>query len=150
MANYRITKPRITWGFNLLNTLSVGYLLDNVRAGPQPRAGSTTAQSPSGVGDAWTVGTDYLLAFDLRWIPQVDTAVPLATGWDGATGVAEFLRSARDMNLFRFWYDAATNFVFNDCYLVEPMTGYGDPEPDGTRRLSMVIRSYTGTRFDGY
>src|SRR5581483_7393698 len=123
MPNYRITYPMIKWGAAFANTLHVGYWLDNVNAWDEPRAGSETVQSPSGAEDAWDVGTDYYLAGDITFIPTTDTADPLATGWDGTTGVRAFLAWARDKNLLRFYPDATDATTHIDCYLVEPMQG---------------------------
>lgn len=148
MTSFRRTLPKITWGAAFANTLNVGYWLDNVKAGDTPRAGSVQDQAPSGVEDAWTVGTDYVLECELRWIPQVDTASPLATGWDGATGVRAFLQWARDKNQLRFFPDASSG-TFLTCYLAEPMSGSPDPDADGSRRLKLVMRNST-TAWDGY
>lgn len=149
MPNYRITRPMIKWGAAFANTLSIGYWLDNVSAGDEPRAGSETVQTPSGVEDSWTVGTDYILNGDVRFIPPADTASPVATGWDGATGFRAFLAWARDKNLVRFYPDATDAATHTDCYLVSPMTGQGASEADGTRMVSLKLRNSTAA-FDGY
>ncbi len=120
-----------------------------MKAYPQPRDGSETLQSPSGVEDAWTVGTDYVLEGAIGWIPQTDSADPLATGWDGATGFAAFLTWARDKNLIRFYPDATDGAASIDCYLVEPARGAPDPEPNGQRRVRLVLRN-PSTAFAGY
>lgn len=149
MTSYRRAYPKILWGAALANTLNVGYWLDNVTAWDEPRAGSEQAQAPSGVEDAWTVGRDYYLQADITWIPQTNTASPLATGWDGAAGVREFLAWARDKNLIRFYPDANDAATHIDCYLVDPMNGSPAPEVDGSRRLTLKIRN-GATPFDGY
>lgn len=148
MADYRAKRPKILWGASFANTLSFGYPLDSVKAGDEPRAGSSVDQAPSGVEDAWTVGTDYVLAASVRYIPQTDTASPVATGWDGATGFRAFLAWARDKNLVRFYPDKDAG-TFIDCYLVEPMTGQPELEEDGTRVLALKLRS-PSVSFDGY
>lgn len=149
MPNHRITYPKILWGAALANTLNVGYWLDNVSAGPEPRAGSEQVQTPSGIEEAWTVGTDYVLQADIAWIPQTNVASPLATGWDGATGVGAFLSWAQDKNVFRFFPDATDAATHFDCYLVAPMSGQPTPEADGSRRLTIKIRN-AAAAFDGY
>lgn len=144
----RFKLPKILWGAGFANTLWLGYPLDNISAGDEPRAGSSFDQAPSGVEDAWIVGTDYVLSADLRYIPQADTAVPVATGWDGPTGFRAFLQSARNKNLVRFYPDKdAAGYI--DSYLVEPMSGQGDPEDDGTRRVRIKLRNSV-TPYDGY
>lgn len=148
MPLYRFKRPKILWGAGFANTLSLGYPLDNISAGDEPRAGSSVDQAPSGVEDAWTVGTDYVLGADVRYIPQADTAVPVATGWDGATGFREFLKYARDKNLVRFYPDKDAG-TYIDSYLVDPMTGQGDLEDDGTRRVRVKLRN-PATPYDGY
>lgn len=140
MPDYRLKVPKILWGAALANTLTLPYPLDNVIAGPEPRAGSESDQAPSGVEDAWTVGTDYILEGDARWIPQAT--------WDGATGFAAFLTWARDKKVIRFYPDKDAG-TYIDCYLVEPMTGQGEQENDGTRRIRLRLRNVT-TAFDGY
>jgi hypothetical protein len=148
MSNYRVTFAKILWGAGFANTLNVGYLLDNVKAGDEPRAGSAFDQAPSGVEDSWITGFDFILEAELRWIPPVNTASPVATGWDGTTGVRAFLAWARQKNVVRFYPDA-TSGTSIDCYLADPMQGYGDVETDGTRRLPLKLRN-SSTAFDGY
>ena len=148
MTDFRAKRPKILWGSGFANTLSFGYPLDNVQAGDEPRAGSVVDQAPSGVEDAWTVGTDYVLSADVRYIPQTDTASPVATGWDGATGFRAFLQWARDKNLVRVYSDKDGG-TFIDSYLVEPMSGQPELEEDGTRRLRIKIRN-ASTAYDGY
>lgn len=148
MPDYRTKRPKILWGPGLANVLTIGYALDNVTRGPEPRAGHAVDQAPSGVEDAWDGGTDYLLTFDVGYIPREDTADPVATGWDGASGFAEFLTWVRNKNLMRFYPDKDGG-TYIDSYLVEPMSGQGSPEQDGTTRVTMKIRN-PATRYDGY
>lgn len=149
MPDYRITLPMVKWGVGYANTLRAGYLLDNVTGWDEPRAGSDAVQAPSGVEESWIVGTDYLLAGDLTFIPQSDTTDPVATGWSGATGVRAFLAWGRDKNVLRFYPDATDAATYIECYLVEPMTGEPASEQDGTRRVKLKLRNST-TPFDGY
>ena len=148
MPSNRFKTPKITWGASFANTLNIAYPVDNVTAGDEPRAGSTFDRSVSGVEDAWIAGTDYLLTADIRWIPQVDTTTPLATGFDGATGVRAFLAWARQKNPLRWFPDAASG-TFITCYLAEPVQGLPPAESDGTRKLTVTLRNVT-TAFDGY
>ena len=148
MPSYRQKTPKITWGAAFANTVSIAYPLDSVSAGDEPRAGSSFDRVSSGVEDAWITGTDYLLTADIRWIPQVDTATPLATGWDGATGVRAFLAWARQKNQLRFFPDAASG-TYITCYLAEPMQGLPSAESDGSRKLTFTFRS-ASTAWDGY
>lgn len=148
MTDFRRTIAKILWGSSFANTLTFGYLLDNDTSGSEPREGSAWTQSPSGVEDAWITGTDYRFQCDARWIPQVDTTSPLATGWDGATGFRAFLEYARAKNLVRVYPDAA-GVTFIDSYLVEPMKGLPTLEDNGQRRLAMQFRN-ASTAYDGY
>jgi hypothetical protein len=148
MPTYRLALAKILWGAGFANTLSVGYRLDNATSGSEPRAGSVFVQSPSGIEDSWIVGTDYVLQCEARWIPQTDTASPLATGWDGASGGRAFLEWARAKNIIRFYPDA-TGATSIDSYLFEPMQGLPTPEADGQRRLAFKIRNAT-TPYDGW
>lgn len=149
MPSYRLTRPRIIWGPTLSTWLTLGYPLDNVSAGDEPREGSETVQTPSGVEDSWRVGTDYVLTADVRFIPPTDTSSPLATGWDGTLGFRAFLAWARDKNVIRFLPDANDAGTYIDCYLVAPMTGQGTSENDGTRMVTLKLRN-SATPFDGY
>lgn len=148
MPSNRFARPKILWGAAFVNTINVGYPLDNVTAGDEPRAGSVFDQSVSGLEDSWITGRDYLLTGDLRHIPQTDTTSPVATGWDGATGVREFLAYARQKNVIRFYPDASAG-AFIDCYLSDPMKGAGSTETNGLRKLTITLRNTT-TAFDGY
>ena len=148
MTSFRRTRPKITWGAAFANTVDFGYPLDNVTAGDEPRAGSVFDRSTAGVEDAWITGVDYLLTAEHRWIPQVDTAAPLATGWDGATGVRAWLAWARQKNAYRFYPDA-TSGTYITCYLADPMQGVPAYESDGTRKLTATHRNIT-TPWDGY
>lgn len=145
--SFRLTAPKIVWNGH---TLTFGYPLDNVKCGDSPREGSEQLQSPAGSEDAWTVGTDYLLEADVRWIPGTVSSAPVATGWDDATtGVRLFLQWARDKNAFTFYPDQNSGTNIANCYLVDPMTGTPDPEADGSRQLKLKIRN-ASTPFDGY
>jgi hypothetical protein len=95
MASYRLLAPYIRWGSTLQNAWYLPFPLDNVSSGSEPRQGSEFVQAPSGVEDAWLVGTDYLLQADARWLPQADVVGPYAraTGWDGTLGIRAFLES---------------------------------------------------------
>jgi hypothetical protein len=148
MTDLRLKLAKILWGPAFANTLNIGYPFDNFASGSTPRDGSEQTQAPSGVEDAWTIGTDYLLDVVARYIPQVNTGSPVATGWDGATGFRAFLEWARDKNLVRLYGDAAGG-AFIDCYLVDPMTDTPTPEADGTRTIHLRFRN-SASAFDGY
>jgi hypothetical protein len=149
VPSYRFTRPAITWGALFANTFNIGYPLDNVKAGSEPRVGSAFDQSQSGLEDSWVTGIDYLLIADVRWIPQVNVANPLATGWDGATGVRAWLEWARQKNLMRFIPDVTVPGTYITCYLVDPMKGAAASETDGSRKLTITLRNST-TAYDGY
>lgn len=148
MPSYRFKTPKITWGAAFANTLNIGFPLDSVKAYDEPRAGSAFDRCTSGVEDAWITGTDYLLTAEVRYIPQVDVATPLATGWDGATGFRALLAWARNKSQVRFFPDAASG-TYLLCYLADPMQGPPDFETDGTRKLTVTLRNTTSP-FDGY
>lgn len=148
MTSFRFARPKFTWGGSFANTLNIGYPLDNVTAGDEPRAGSVFDQSVAGEEDAWITGVDYVITADIRWIPQVNSTGPTATGWDGSTGVRAFLAWCRQKNAVRFFPDT-TSGTYITCYLKEPMTGQGTAESDGTRKLTITLRNTT-TAFDGY
>jgi hypothetical protein len=148
MPSYQRAIPRIAWNTGLTTIVFFGYPIDNVRSGDEPRAASEWVQSPSGIEEAWITGTDYVMTFTWRWIPQVFDGT--ATGWDDAgTGVRAFLAWARQKNAFTFERDGTFGSSIAGCYLVEPMQGQPEPEEDGTRILTLKIRNPT-TPFDGY
>jgi hypothetical protein len=149
MPSNKFKTAKFTWGAAFANTLNIGYPLDNVSAGDEPRAGSMFEQAPSGVEDSWITGRDYKLTFDVRWIPQVDVASPVATGWDtGTVGFAEFLYWVRQKNQCRFFPDAASG-TYILSYLSDPMQGTPPPETDGSRKMTMTLRNST-TPYNGY
>jgi hypothetical protein len=143
----RTTIPKINWGTSFANTLNFGYPLDGAISWPEPRLGSEFRQAPSGIEDAWIVGNDYYLEGAMRWIPTANTTDPLATGWDGATGVSAFLAWARAKNQFRFYPDKDSgSYILS--YLVAPMGGKPELGRDGTRTINLQIRSLT--EYTGY
>jgi hypothetical protein len=148
MPNNRLALAKFLWGAGLANTLTIGYRLDSVVSGSDCRDGSAWIQAPSGVEDAWITGTDYVISFELRWIPQVDLASPVYTGWDGTTGVRAWLEWMRAKNLGRFYPDATAG-TFIDSYLTDPMKGLPTAEADGQRRLPITLRN-SSTPYDGF
>lgn len=112
---YRLVAPVIRWGTNYNQAWYLPSPLDNVECGSEPRQGSEFVQAPSGVEDAWIVGTDYVLTGDLRWIPQSDSLYyPRATGWDTAAGGLNGARAAlewlRRKNSFA-WHPDGRNLL---------------------------------------
>lgn len=137
--------PKIEWGAGFTNTINIKYPVDDWRSYSEARAGSVAVQIESGEEDAWEIGSDYVFEGTFRWIP---TTGSVQTGWDGATGWRAFLEWARKKNQFRYYpnKDAGT---FYTSYLVEPMNGAHDLEPDATRSVRMKIRNSSGS-YDGY
>jgi hypothetical protein len=138
--------PKITWGTSFANSASFGYPVDAWQSYSKPREGSETAQAQSGVEDSWRIGTDYYLSVQLRWIPGTNTTVPVATGWDGTTGIRAFTEWAQDKNIFR-WYPDKDTSSYIPSYLVDPQIP--STEVDGTRNLTLIMRN-TGSAYDGY
>lgn len=114
----QLRSPKITWGTSFANTLTVQYPVDNYAAYSKPRDGYKTRQAMSGVEDALSIGTDYILECEIRYVPTTNTAA--ATGWDGTTGWRAFLEWAQLKNSFRWFPDNASG-TYIDSYLVEPM-----------------------------
>ena len=143
--------PQITWGTSFANTLSFGYPLSLTRAWTADREGSEYAKGASGAQDAWITGTDAFLRGDWTWIPPSDGTDPVATGWDGATGVDAFLAWARQGNAFRFYPNKDVG-TYIECYLVSPEGGRPPDTPeDGWHHiLGFTIRSVSGSAFTGY
>lgn len=147
MAWYNVL-PQIKWGTSYSNTLDIGYPVDNFATWPESRAGSVWKQARSGLEDSWIVGTDYYLQVDVRWIPIVATTNPVATGWDGSTGWRGFLEWAQAKNKFR-WFPNKDEATYYESYLVEPMKGGPSLEPDGTKRITLIMRNNTNA-YTGY
>jgi hypothetical protein len=145
----KFTVPKITWNTGFGSTFTFAYTLDNWSSYSKPRDGSEWAQSTSGIEDAWIVGKDYYLEGDIRWIPSTDTTSPVATGWDGSTGVRAFLEWAWDKNGFNFYPDKnAGNPILS--YLVQPIDNAQITiESDGTRMFHIVMRN-AAVAYDGY
>lgn len=143
--------PKFTWGPAYANVLNCGFPLDNPTCYSEPRDGSETGQSTAGYEDAWTTGTDQYLEGDIRWIPKSDTTTPaVATGWDGTTGFNAFLAWMRDKNQARFFPDN-TSGTYQPVYLVEPLKGKPVTEmADGTRKISIKLRTADQSPFTGY
>ena len=137
---------KIDWGVSFANSLLVLYPADDWRSYSEPRQGSEYLQVESGDEDAWIVGEDYVFEAAIRWIPTTGSANQ--TGWDGALGWRAFLSSARGKNPFRFFPDKDVN-TFILSYLVDPLNGSHDLEPDGTRSVRIKIRNPSGS-YDGY
>lgn len=128
--------------------LLLGYPLDEAIAFDRPAEGSMTAFLPSGEADAWDAGTAYLLRASVRWIPRDATGTPAATGWDGTTGFAAFLRHCRRGNAVWFTPDITDLTAGWTVRLEEPYDAEPALEPDMTRTVRLLMRS-TAT-FDGF
>lgn len=148
MTNFYNVRPKIEWGTSFANTLNVGYPVDNFSTWSEPRQGSQWVQSYSGLEDSWIIGYDYYLSVDIRWIPTSDTTSPVATGWDGATGWRGFLEWSQAKNQFRYYPDQSLG-TFYLSYLVEPFEGGPSLEPDGTKRITLVMRN-ADSAYEGY
>lgn len=148
MTNFHNITPKIEWGASFANTLNVGYPVDNFATWTEPRQGSQWIQSQSGLEDSWIIGYDYYLQVDIRWIPTTDTDNPVATGWDGATKWRGFMEWALARNTFLYYpnKNEATNY---ESYLVSPLEGGPSLEPDGTKRITLIMRNPTSP-YEGY
>lgn len=147
----RYLTPKIVWGAGYASTLSLGTALDGAKAYSKPREGSETAQTVSGVEDAWVTGYDQYLEGDVRWIPITAGVTAQGTsmsGWDGTAGFRAFLEWAWAKNKARFYPDATAG-AYLECYLVAP-TEAPDLEDDFTRKLRLVLRTADGSPFTGY
>lgn len=126
--------------------------LDNAVAYSVPREGSEQVQAPSGVEDAWTIGTDEMLRCMVRAVPADPRASPaIVSGWYGESessgvnaGVKAMLKAGRDKQVMRFVPDRSSSTTYMDSYLVEPM---GDaPTIDtnpGDRAFPLALRGST-------
>lgn len=145
--------PAFLWGAGYANTLNIAWPFGSAVAWSEPREGSEFVVAPSGVRDSWVVGTEYLLRAEVGWLPVVsDTAENglSRTGWDGATGWAAFLAWAWQWpNKPRLVPNRSAMGTYREVYLIEPR---GEPaiEPNGQRRVSLLLASADGSPFTGY
>lgn len=144
-----------TTSFYVQNMVLLDYL-DTAVAYDQPREGSEQVQSPSGVEDAWTVGTDEMLKCNVKAVPADPRSTPaIVSGWYGTNestgvncGVKAMLKQGRDKQVLRFVPDRSVCTTYMDSYLVEPMSeAPGVDTNPGDRTFPMTLRGssvYTG------
>lgn len=135
---------QFAWGDGYENVVTMEIPLQRFVTDRPPRSGSRVVQLGSGVEDAFITGRDYRADVRVASVPQLfdlgtDTPVSGSRSWQ------EFLDWARLKNAFRFIPDETyPGFYLPDCYLVEPMEGFGSLAPDGNRReFDLVIRNAT-------
>lgn len=144
-----------TTSYYVRNVVLLSYL-DGATTWPEPRNGSAWAEAPSGTEDAWIVGTNWHLAGTVRHIPDTPTDSPeTVSGWYGANeatgvncGVAAMLSAGRDKQTLRWVKDRADCATYVDGYLVEPMRGRPELEPNWRRTFPLELRS--SSVFAGY
>lgn len=137
-----------TTSYYLRNIVLLSYL-DGATSWPESRTGSAWAEAPSGTEDAWIVGTNWHLAGTVRHVPDSPTDTPeVVSGWYGLNestgvncGVAAFLMAGRDKQTLTWVKDRATCTTYTDGYLVEPMRGRPDLEPNWRRQFPLELRS---------
>lgn len=134
--------------FYVRNIALLSYL-DGATSWPEPRKGSAWAEAPSATEDAWIVGTNWHLAGTVRHVPDSPTDTPeVVSGWYGLNestgvncGVAALLTAGRDKQTLTWAKDRATCTTYTDGYLVEPMRGRPDLEPNWRRQFPLELRS---------
>src|SRR5574342_988696 len=120
------------------STLNIGYPTDNTVCWPQERDGSEVAQAPSGVEDAWYVGTDHYMECDIRWVPELATTNPVADGFSVSGKWEAMLAWAKQRGLIRYQPDKNAAGTFVDGYLIDYSV---TPEADGSNRYHLKFRS---------
>ncbi len=131
--------------------------LDQAVASDDPRAGYESVQNPSGVEDAWTVGTDHRIEADIRFVSKMPVDSPLTySGWDGLNeisgvnvGLGAMLRAGRDKSDLIYVPDRSDCSTFITSKLDQPLQGGVALEEDGTRRVRVVLRNGS-TEYEGY
>ncbi len=146
--------PAILWGASFANTFSIAHPLDMANAGSEQRKGTETKVAPSGIRDAWVVGTDPILEGSIRHIP-IDDLTPddngnNATGWDGATGGREMLEWLLDNNVGRWVPDKGDLGTYVEFYLEQPKRAFAGKERNTSRRRLNIKLVSTGTEFTDY
>ena len=130
---------KITWGAAFAKTITFEYPLFDVVTDREPREGSEWAEAPSGVREALIVGSDYTMECDAGWIRN-DSGV--YTPISGADSWQDYFDWARKANTFRFIPDAASPGTYiPDCYLVEPMRGFGNMDKAIRRTVRLKIKN---------
>jgi len=141
--------------FSMRHLVLLDYLDDAV-SWDEPRDGSFVAQSAGGVEDAWDAGTDEHLRGTVRWVPAAPRDTPISvSGWYGAaespginSSVKAMLRAGRDKNVLRWVPDRSVCTTYMDSYLVDPMKGAPDLEPNWDRKFALELRG--SSVFSGY
>lgn len=124
------------------NELLIGYSLFDWITDRPPREGSVFVQAPSGAEDAWVTGRDYVMDAEVRFIPDKPSTTPERAVVAGPLSVQAFLDYCRDKNPFRFVPNVNTpDFYVEQCYLVEPIRGFGGNLADLTRGVRLVMRT---------
>lgn len=145
--------PRITWGASFANTLDVGAPLDRAINYPNWSEGSEVRETPAGTRDPWLMRREHILEGTLRWIPIANMASPLATGWDGATGVRAFLDWAAS-NQFRWIPNRTSPGTFQTMWLLEPIEDIAAAvsleSNHRYRSLRIVMRTADDSAIEGY
>ena len=130
---------QIKWGAGLTKTLTFEFPLYDVVTDREPREGSEWGDSPGGTRDAWIVGHDYTLTCEAAFIRNDSgTYTPIS----GTDSWQDFLDWGRGANVFRFIPDTAAPSIFIDnCYLIEPMKGFGEMDKAIRRSVKIKIRN---------
>jgi hypothetical protein len=130
--------------FSMRACVLEGWGFDDRQVEDVLRDGSEHVQSPSGLEDAWVVGTDSVLRCSVRWMPLADEgAGPGVVGVDGVMpgyGFRDFLSTGRAKSLITIVPDL-TQSLSVPAYLVEPMSDALEFEDDNTRRCAIRLRS---------
>jgi hypothetical protein len=140
-------RSRILWGVGLENPLDFAWAIDSFVPTRKPRAGSQRVAITGAGYDTWVTGRDYHMAGVARYLEAATGADPLgvASGWEAAAGVEEFLTWAGDGNQFTFVPDVvnAPDFTVPSCWLEDPFEPEPTPEEDGT--LAQALRICNAT-----
>jgi hypothetical protein len=140
-------RSRILWGVGLENPLDFAWAIDSFVPTRKPRAGSQRVAIAGAGYDTWVTGRDYHMAGVARYLEAATGTDPLgvASGWEAAAGVEEFLTWAGDGNQFTFVPDVvnAPDFTVPSCWLEDPFEPEPTPEEDGT--LAQALRICNAT-----
>jgi hypothetical protein len=136
-----VPTSKILWGSPLANELVFSWPLLSVVTDRSPREDSEWIRGISGVEDAWITGRDYELSCEASWIPDGGLS---PTPVSGAAGVQAFLDYGRNKGTFRFIPDQSQPGLYIDnCYLAEPIRGFGGLTADIKRTVPLVLRNPT-------
>ena len=138
--------PAVTFGDGYAKRIDFTSHADSARSYSTPRETSSwTRPYNDGPVTAWMWGFDNIADLTLRYIPLDQ--------WDGPNGVKMWIAQAMRGRPFRFYPDRINRpGDYHECVLMSPdsLSAYGRIEVDGSKALTITIRTIDKTYIEGY